>query len=77
MNLLNIKLKLKPGVDQTKFGNKFLSEIAKDNPELTIDFLTLETILFTRTYISVILGVIFLVVSFIILVIVQPCDKNI
>ncbi|MBQ2938104.1 MAG: ABC transporter permease [Clostridia bacterium] len=76
LNLLNIKLKLKSGVDQTKFGNKFLSEIAKDNPELTIDFLTLETILFSRTYISVILGVSFLVVSFIILVIVFLMISN-
>lgn len=68
--LLNLKLKLTPGVDQTKFGNEMLNKIVKDNPDVIVDFLTLELIIFTRTYISVILGVSFLVVSFIILLIV-------
>lgn len=68
--LLNLKLKLNPGVDQTKFGNEMLNKIVKDNPDVIVDFLTLELIIFTRTYISVILGVSFLVVSFIILLIV-------
>lgn len=68
--LLNLKLKLNSGVDQTKFGNEMLNKIVKDNPDVIVDFLTLESTIFNRTYISVILGVSFLVVSFIILLIV-------
>ena len=68
--LLNLKLKLNSGVDQTKFGNEMLNKIVKDNPDVSVDFLTLESTIFNRTYISVILGVSFLVVSFIILLIV-------
>lgn len=76
LKLLNLKIKLRDGVDQTKFGNEFLNKIITENPELTADFVTLELVLFGRTYITVVLGTSFLVVSFIILAIVFLMISN-
>lgn len=65
-----IKFDLKQGVDQTKFVNEISNKISKDNSLVTINYYTLEDALYIRTFISVILGVSFLVLSLIILIIV-------
>lgn len=65
-----IKFDLKPEVDSTKFVNEISNKVSKDNSLVTINYYTLEDALYSRTFISVILGVSFLVISLIILIIV-------
>lgn len=67
---IDIKFDLKPGVDGVKFVNEISNRVFKDDPLVTINYFTLEDALYNRTFISVILGVSFLVISLIILIIV-------
>lgn len=57
-------------MDRAKFVNEISNKVSKDNSLVTISYYTLEDALYIRTFISVILGVSFLVISLIILIIV-------
>lgn len=65
-----IKFDLKPEVDSTKFVNEISNKVSKENSLVTITYYTLEDALYSRTFISIVLGVSFLVISLIILIIV-------
>lgn len=76
IDIIVVKFDLEKNVDNTKFINTFASKISNEYPLVETAVTSIETVISLRTYIAIILGVSFLVVSLIVLIIVLLMISN-